>query len=76
MKTKQFAHSLEGRPVDEWHSLDEHLKNTAELAKSFANAFGSSEWAYLAGLWHDVGKYSNKMKSYFIRREVYINGII
>jgi hypothetical protein len=29
-----YAHSLEGRPVDEWHSLDEHLKNTAELAKS------------------------------------------
>ena len=54
MQKRYFAHSLEDRPVDEWHSLDEHLKNTAELAKSFADVFGASEWAYLAGLWHDI----------------------
>ncbi|MBO1224126.1 MAG: HD domain-containing protein [Candidatus Scalindua sediminis] len=51
-----YAHSLDGIPIDEWHLLDEHLKNTAELAKSFADVFGSGEWAYLAGLWHDIGK--------------------
>lgn len=55
---KFYAHSLDGMPVDKWHLLDEHLKGTAELAKSFADAFGSGEWAYLAGLWHDMGKYS------------------
>ncbi len=54
-----YAHSNEGKPVDEWHLLDEHLKGTAELAKSFADAFGSGEWGYLAGLWHDIGKYSD-----------------
>ncbi|MBI4843712.1 MAG: CRISPR-associated helicase Cas3' [Nitrospirae bacterium] len=54
-----FAHSVEGKPVDEWHLLEEHLKGTAELAKSFADAFGSGEWGYLAGLWHDLGKYSD-----------------
>jgi CRISPR-associated endonuclease/helicase Cas3 len=53
LKKRYFAHSLEGRPEDEWHSLDEHLKSTAELAKSFADVFGSGEWAYLAGLWHE-----------------------
>jgi len=47
-----YAHSNEGKPVDEWHLLEEHLKGTAELAKSFADEFGSGEWAYLAGLWH------------------------
>ncbi|MDR4496846.1 MAG: hypothetical protein MRK02_02805 [Candidatus Scalindua sp.] len=56
MKRKYFAHSLEGRPVYEWHQLEDHLKNTAEIAKSFADAFGSGEWAYLAGLWHDMGE--------------------
>lgn len=47
-----FAHSVEGKPVDEWHVLDEHLKCSAELASAFAAEFGSGEWAYLAGLWH------------------------
>jgi hypothetical protein len=50
LKKRYFAHSLEDRPVDEWHSLDEHLTNTAELAKSFADAFSAGEWAYLAKL--------------------------
>ncbi|MBC8549171.1 MAG: hypothetical protein H8D23_05925 [Candidatus Brocadiales bacterium] len=47
-----FAHSLENEPTDKWHLLDEHLTDTAKLAKSFVDAFGSREWAYLAGLWH------------------------
>jgi HD superfamily phosphohydrolase YqeK len=44
---------IDGSTV-KWHSLDEHLTNTAELAKSFADAFKAGEWAYLAGLWHDI----------------------
>ncbi len=51
-----YAHSLDRIPIDEWHLLDEHLKGTAELAKLFADTFGSGKWAYLAGLWHDIGK--------------------
>lgn len=53
-----YAHSVEGKPSEEWHPLDEHLKGTAELAASFAAEFGCGEWAYLTGLWHDIGKYS------------------
>jgi len=30
----------------------------AELAGDFAEPFGGEEWARLAGLWHDLGKYS------------------
>ncbi|MEZ6232218.1 MAG: hypothetical protein R3B44_16270 [Candidatus Brocadiaceae bacterium] len=32
MKRRYFAHSLDGKPVNEWHLLDEQLKGTAELA--------------------------------------------
>ncbi len=28
------------------------------MAAEFARVFGGEGWAYLAGLWHDVGKYS------------------
>ncbi len=51
---KYYAHSIEGTPLDEWHTLEDHLKGTAELAAKFADEFSSGEWAYLAGLWHDV----------------------
>ncbi|MBI4668136.1 MAG: CRISPR-associated endonuclease Cas3'' [Elusimicrobia bacterium] len=52
-----FAHSREGLPKEQWHSLEDHLSGTAKLAAEFASAFSSREWGYLAGLWHDLGKY-------------------
>jgi len=51
-----YAHSLEGQPVQKWHLLEEHLNSVADLAKSFADEFGSGEWAYLAGLWQGLKK--------------------
>lgn len=57
MSKEYYAHSLEGRASSEWQPLDEHLKNVAEIARSFAEAFNASDWGYLVGLWHDVGKY-------------------
>ncbi|GBE31717.1 MAG TPA: HD domain-containing protein [Nitrospirae bacterium] len=54
MNKSYYAHSLDGRPVSEWQLLDEHLLNVAELARTFAEEFGAGEWAYLAGLWHDI----------------------
>ena len=58
-----FAHSFEGKPVEEWHLLEDHLLGVAGLAKSFADEFGSGDWAYLAGLWHDLGKYSEDFQN-------------
>ncbi len=58
-----YAHSLKGRPPEEWQALDEHLKNVAKLAADFARPFGGEKWAYLAGLWHDLGKYSNAFQA-------------
>ncbi|MGD9578749.1 MAG: CRISPR-associated helicase Cas3' [Syntrophorhabdus sp.] len=60
---KYYAHSLPGRPQEEWQPLEEHLKNVAEMARGFAEDFGAGEWAYLAGLWHDLGKYSPEFQA-------------
>lgn len=48
-----YAHS--GEP---WEPLADHLHDVAERAASFASAFGAAEEARLAGLLHDLGKYS------------------
>lgn len=39
-------------------SVLEHLTGTARLAAGFASAFGAGEQGELAGLAHDIGKYS------------------
>ncbi|WP_245855123.1 CRISPR-associated helicase Cas3' [Micromonospora wenchangensis] len=41
-----------------WHSLAEHLRGTAGLARRFAAPFGGGEVAYWLGALHDVGKAS------------------
>ncbi len=38
-----YAHSLPGRPPEKWQSLEQHLKNVAELARGFAEPFGAGE---------------------------------
>lgn len=50
-----LAHIAEDGRV---HSLTEHLGGTAQRAARFAAEFGCAGWGYLAGLWHDLGKYS------------------
>jgi len=59
-----YAHSLKGQPPEKWQPLEEHLKNVAEQAASFASEFGGEKWAYLAGLWHDLGKYNTSFQKY------------
>lgn len=46
------------------HHLTEHLKKTASLAEKNAAACGAGEWAKCAGLWHDLGKYSEEFQHY------------
>jgi CRISPR-associated endonuclease/helicase Cas3 len=58
MDKKYYAHTLDRKPPSDWQPLEEHLKNVAEMARLFAKAFGAGDWGYLAGLWHDLGKYS------------------
>ena len=49
MKEQEYhAHSWEGKPSEDWHRLEDHLKEVAELTGSFANDFHAGDWAYLA----------------------------
>jgi len=57
-----FAHSP--NKAGEWHGLKEHLESVAEMARGFAQPFGAGDWGYLAGLWHDLGKFSREFQDY------------
>jgi CRISPR-associated endonuclease/helicase Cas3 len=52
-----YAHTNDG-PESGWEPLERHLLEVSELAAQFADAFGAKEWGRVAGLWHDLGKYS------------------
>jgi CRISPR-associated endonuclease/helicase Cas3 len=49
MSRKFYAHSLPGRPQEEWQPLEEHLRKVAEMAKGFAEPFGGGDWGYFVG---------------------------
>jgi CRISPR-associated endonuclease/helicase Cas3 len=53
-----YAHRHEGEDREEWQPLIEHLKKTAELARGFGESANIGDLAYIAGLMHDLGKYS------------------
>jgi CRISPR-associated endonuclease/helicase Cas3 len=57
MREECYAHSKEGAPRAEWHTLRDHLEAVAKLASSFAEKWGAGEWGHYAGLWHDLGKF-------------------
>lgn len=57
----------------QWQPLAEHLRNVAELAAQFAAPFGASDEARLAGLLHDLGKYSARFQARL--RDPRIHGI-
>lgn len=61
MKSSYLAHiSARG----ETQSVLEHLRGTAALAQSFARPFGGDEQAFLAGMTHDIGKYSQAFQKH------------
>lgn len=61
MKMKiPIAHVCEKKCI---HSVEDHLKSTATRAANFSSEFGASEWGYIAGIWHDLGKYSPAFQS-------------
>ena len=53
---KHVSHiSADGKRFE---SVQQHLDEVADMAADFARAFGGEDWAYRAGLLHDIGKYS------------------
>jgi len=61
-----LAHVRKGSETGGWceHTLLEHLKGTASLAEKFAGDFKNGDWARLAGLLHDLGKYNPDWQNY------------
>jgi len=49
------------------HDLEDHLQAVAKCAAEFASSFSSSDWGHMAGLWHDLGKYSSAFQNYIAR---------
>lgn len=59
MEKKKVAHRIDERK----ETIETHLKDVAELARKFAQHFGTAkmnigDYAYITGLAHDIGKYS------------------
>ncbi|MCF7989161.1 MAG: CRISPR-associated helicase Cas3' [Thiohalocapsa sp.] len=62
--TRPIAHAV--KEGEDWrlHDLDDHLRDVAFSARAFARSFGGDDWASLAGLWHDLGKYRQRFQLY------------
>ncbi len=59
-----WAHTHQTDKGIESHDLAEHLHDVARLAADHAAPFGGQDWAHLAGLWHDLGKYRPRFQPY------------
>ena len=55
-----LAHQTEDKTRTQ--SILEHLQGTAALAQTFGSPFGAEEQAQLAGMLHDIGKYSDEFQ--------------
>ena len=55
------------------HLLAAHLQSVAGIAAGFSEAFEpaavTQRWAYLAGLWHDLGKYRPGFQRYLLQSD-------
>ncbi|WP_225073389.1 CRISPR-associated helicase Cas3' [Desulfuromonas sp. CSMB_57] len=56
--SKYYAHSTGSKHKEDWQSLEEHLRNVADRARSFSSVFGAEKWGELSGFLHDAGKAS------------------
>jgi CRISPR-associated helicase Cas3/CRISPR-associated endonuclease Cas3-HD len=57
-----YGHSSDSQKKSDWQLLADHLSNVANLSAEFADAFNGSELAYLSGMLHDIGKYSDSFQ--------------
>ena len=58
-----FAHSTPDPSRQDWHSLRDHLVGVANLADKFGHVLGISKLARIAGLLHDLGKYTPEFQA-------------
>lgn len=57
-----FAHSTHADDCSDWQPLAEHLESVGRLAAEYATPFGGQQLAEVAGLLHDIGKYTDEFQ--------------
>lgn len=62
----QYIAHVKQLPDGAWveHALEDHLRDVGELAAGFAAEFSAEDWSRLAGVWHDLGKFSSEFQTY------------
>ena len=63
-----YAHSTKSTDFSDWQVLADHLRNVARIAEKNGSKFGVGKAAGLAGLLHDLGKYSEAFQNYIAGR--------
>jgi CRISPR-associated endonuclease/helicase Cas3 len=59
-----YAHTLPNAPPELWELLTRHLEEVAALCESYAAAFHASNWGWIVGRCHDLGKASAEFQTY------------
>ena len=62
-----YAHTSPTGLKKDWERLEEHLCCVSARAAEYAAAFDAEAWGRIAGLWHDLGKYSGAFQHYLER---------
>lgn len=57
-----YAHT-QGKDKNDWQILKDHLTAVADMSRTFAERFNAGELGYIAGILHDVGKYSAEFQA-------------
>lgn len=57
-----YAHSSAAEDQSNWQPLSEHLQSVGQLAAERAVPFGGQQLAQIAGLLHDLGKYTDEFQ--------------
>lgn len=62
-QTTYYAHSGMNADKSDWQLLSDHLTTVSEISKHNARYFKASKLAYMAGLLHDLGKYTTEFQA-------------
>jgi len=69
---KFYAHTF-GENKEDWQLLYDHLTQTAELAYKFGKDSELSDLAYITGMLHDIGKYSDAFQKKLLGSSIHVD---